>query len=533
MPVDLPSLATALLREPDTIHVYTDDLPPMQLMRAGGGRWHSAVLELRIRVSGPTLHVTLEDSMVAVTGIDLSWNHATPSTALVLADAIERGYGDFAWKPLDAQRDLPWYFLVNHAGITHGAGVRTDAHSVARWRLSGTAVTLRLDTTCGGRGVTPPASPLELASVAARDGARIETAFESAEHLCGMLSLDTPPADRLGPVVGINDWYYSYGTSTADTILRDATTLMDLCCPTKIKPWVVIDDGWQAPHAPPFNGGPWHAGKSTFVDLAGLAAKVRALGARPAIWYRPLLTSAEVPELYLHPASRGSNNPSRTLDPSVPEVLDLIAGDLRRFREWGFEGVKYDFTTFDTTGRWGFQMADGVCAPGWAFADESKTTAMILRELYRTIRSAADDLMLIGCNTVNHLAIGAVDIARTGDDVSGRDFATTLKMGVNSLAYRMPQQGRFFAADADCVPVTQAVPWRQTREWLELVANSGTPLFASIAPDALGIEQRAALREAFTVASTITTRAEPLDWISNPTPNLWKIDGTARSFNWK
>jgi len=63
-------------------------------------------------------------------------------------------------------------------------------------------------------------------------------------------------------------------------------------------------------------------------------------------------------------------------------------------------------------------------------------------------------------------------------------------MGVNTLAFRMAQHNRFFAADADCVPLTGGIPWELTRQWLDLVARSGTALFVSVDPAAITAEQR-------------------------------------------
>jgi alpha-galactosidase len=58
-------------------------------------------------------------------------------------------------------------------------------------------------------------------------------------------------------------------------------------------------------------------------------------------------------------------------------------------------------------------------------------------------------------------------------------------MGVNTLAFRGAQHGAFYVADADCVGVTNAVPWVYNRQWPDLLAR-GTMLFVSLAPDALG-----------------------------------------------
>ena len=55
-------------------------------------------------------------------------------------------------------------------------------------------------------------------------------------------------------------------------------------------------------------------------------------------------------------------------------------------------------------------------------------------------------------------------------------------MGVNTLAFRLPQHNRFFAVDADCVPCTPQTPWELNQRFLDLVARSGTALFVSVDP---------------------------------------------------
>ena len=103
---------------------------------------------------------------------------------------------------------------------------------------------------------------------------------------------------------------------------------------------------------------------------------------------------------------------------------------------------------------------------------------------------AAGDALVIGCNTGAICRRDVFEICRIGDDTSGTEWARTRKMGVNTLAFRGAQHGAFYVADADCVGVTNAVPWAMNRQWLDLLSRSGTMLFVSLAPDALGAEQR-------------------------------------------
>ncbi len=92
----------------------------------------------------------------------------------------------------------------------------------------------------------------------------------------------------------------------------------------------------------------------------------------------------------------------------------------------------------------GFDMKDSITSPNWNFNDRTKTTAEIALDLYRAIRQAAGDgIYVIGCNTLSHLSAGIFELCRIGDDTSGREWDRTRKMGVNTLAFRLPQHNKF------------------------------------------------------------------------------------------
>jgi alpha-galactosidase len=194
--------------------------------------------------------------------------------------------------------------------------------------------------------------------------------------------------------------------------------------------------------------------------------------------------------------------------------------------------VKHDYSTYDIFGKWGFQMEQDVTTPGWRFRDNTRTTAEIILGLYEAIREAGGDMYLIGCNTLSHLSAGLFELSRVGDDTSGKEWARTRKMGINTLGFRMIQHDLFYAADGDCVAVTKDVPWDKTVQWMQLVAGAGTPLFISAQPEVVGPAQRAAIRECFATAARPLPAGEPLDWLTNPQPARWKLDGKIREFDW-
>lgn len=204
-----------------------------------------------------------------------------------------------------------------------------------------------------------------------------------------------------------------------------------------------------------------------------------------------------------------------------------------RLEGWGYELIKQDFSTFDLLGRWGFQMGAQVTDEGWSFADGSKTTAMVIQDLYAAMRAGVrDETLLMGCNTMPHLSAGVFELSRTGDDTSGRFWERTRLMGVNTLAFRMLQHDVFQSCDADCVGLTREVPWAKNAQWLDLLARSGTPLFVSAAPEAVGPAQDAALREAFRRASLPHAPAEPLDWMETTCPARWRTDEGEIEYDW-
>ena len=124
------------------------------------------------------------------------------------------------------------------------------------------------------------------------------------------------------------------------------------------------------------------------------------------------------------------------------------------------------------------------------------------------------------------------EICRIGDDTSGAEWARTRKMGVNTLAFRGAQHGAFYAADPDCVGVTNAIPWALNRQWLGLVARSGTMLFVSLAPDALGAAQRRDLRTALALAARPQPLGEPLDWQQTICPTRWRLMSEEHTYDW-
>ena len=479
-----------------------------------------------------SLRVVVDAPAIAPTYVLVRWNDALPDGARILGDHWERGYGDLEWRGAVAERVLPWYALIHDEarGETRGVGVETGAGSLASWRVDETGITLVLDIRCGGGGVRLGGRRLQAATVrqlASRPG---ETPFAFAGRFCRTLC----PAPRLPalPVYGGNDWYSRYGAISAKSVRQDSALIRELSPSTDNAPSYVIDAGWYPMDK--HDGGVYHCGNDRFPDMPGLAEWLRGIGVRPGIWIRPLLTTQDAPAAWRfesrHPLA---GSPGVFLDPSVPEVLARVREDVARLHEWGYGLIKHDFTTWDILGRWGSEMGGQLTKRGWTFADQGRTTAEIVRNLYAVIREGAGDAQLIGCNTVGHLGAGLFELQRTGDDTSGREWERTRKMGVNTLGFRMAQHGAFFYADADCVGLRTEIPWEQNKQWLDLLARSGTALFVSAHPDATGREQQTALREAFARAAVSAAPAEPLDWMETTCPRRWRCGEETHTYDWQ
>jgi alpha-galactosidase len=512
---------------------------PRSAKARGPATWELDSTRLSL-IQQPNGRVKIDvESAVELKEIILRWDVPFPAGSRFLGDAWERSYGDLEWRGATPHRLMPWYFLASNEQETAGYGVETGASALACWQVDATGVILRLDVRCGGNGVRLGSRTLHAATLVQRLPIEGETSFIAARALCAALC--PKPLLPQEPCVGHNDWYWLYGKNSEALILEATSRFLELY-PTdaKVRPWSVIDDGWQQPlNAPGLfcNGGPWREGNSLFPDMAALAQKIKSLGARPGIWMRPLKTREEVPDSWkIRCPKPNVEEGGYTLDPSVPEVLEQVGTDIARLRNWGYELIKHDFSTFDITSRWGFEMSRNAAdfAPeGWSFADPTRTTAEIVTALFQTIRTAAGpDTLVIGCNTISHLSAGLFEAQRIGDDTSALNWDRTRRMGINTLAFRLPQHGTFYAADADCVPVSPHIPQRLTDQWLDLVARSGTPLFLSIDPKACPAPQKETIRRALSQAVHPLPPAQPLDWFDTAVPSHWKLQGEETVFDW-
>jgi alpha-galactosidase len=520
--------------------------PPDLVAHVAGGRstpltgtpeaWSSQDLSVQCVPTNGALRLSVTAAVTPIERLVLRWREPFPANTRFLGDHWERGYGDLEWRALVPERVMPWYFLATGAGGTSGFGVRVQPAAFCSWTVDEAGFSLWLDLRNGGTGVELRGRTLNAAEVVFRAAQPAETPFQAAGALCRQLCATPRLADH--PVYGSNNWYYAYGVSSHGQILEDARILADLAPATANRPYLVIDAGWQARSGNDCYdaccGAPWDRGNAKFPDMPGLAAAMKSAGTRPGLWLRPLAADPETPENLLLPVERATDSSAKIkiLDPSQPENLARIRADFRRAHDWGYALIKHDWSSCDILGRWGFQFGAALTNDGWHFHDRTRTTAEITLALFAALREGAADSVVIGCNTFSHLAAGFFEVQRTGDDTSGRVWERTRKMGINTLAFRMSQHEAFYAADADCVGLTLDVPWNLNRQWLDLLARSGTPLFVSADPKAMGREQRDAVKAAFVAAAAPQPAAEPLDWMGSTCPSSWKIGNDCVRYDW-
>ena len=209
----------------------------------------------------------------------------------------------------------------------------------------------------GGNGVVLGQRTLKAATIRVVAGAREQGTFAVAKSLCTVLAEDAVvPATRGGlslrAIYGSNDWYYAYGRNTQEGILRDADLMRSLAPSGEVKPFTVVDDGYQD--------------VARFPSMARLAEEIRGRGVVPGVWIRPLRAAENTPEGLLLPAGRWRARAGETAppayDPTIPEGMKAVTDVAAEARGWGYELIKHDFTTFELLGQWGSQMGGFACA---------------------------------------------------------------------------------------------------------------------------------------------------------------------------
>ena len=265
--------------------------------------------------------------------------------------------------------------------------------------------------------------------------------------------------------------------------------------------------------------------------MAKTADNIQKKGAKPGIWFRPLLTLGEIPdEARLAAAKTGG----QLLDPSHPFTLARVRRDAATIRGWGYQLIKHDFTSFDSLGvgsltsdKHGVEMFQ----KNWKMYDRTKTTATVLKNLYRAIQDGAGEADVIGCNVVGHLAAGIHSSCRVGGDTSGRSWEISVRNGVNSMM-RLPLNDTFYRADPDCAAFTERVDADANLDFLEMCAITGVTTLASVTPGILTAEQMERIRRIYRIADRDEKRLGIVNFEKTATPETFSDGEETRTFDW-
>ncbi len=523
----MSSYFTDILNSSPLCEVIIDDGKDGKLIKVSTDGTPTDSVAVSLESTNDGVKVSLSAGETPISYVLLRYKVEFPAGTLLFGDEWERGYGTMHWGGIHPEHRMPWYFAVydRNARILRGYGVKVRPHSMCVWSADGAGITLCLDVRSRGRGVILGDRKLEAAEIVSAEYKDTD-AFSALSKFCHLMSQS--PRLPQKPVYGFNNWYYAYGNSSREDILTDSKLLAELTEGLENRPYMAIDDGWEIYD----NGvGMWSGGNKSYGDMAKLASDMENIGVIPGIWVRPLKENDGVVPDEWYVTHHGSE---RYLDPTIPEVLEKVKSDIRKVRSWGYRLIKHDFTSYDLFGIWGKDMGYSVTRFNDSFKDRSITSAEAVINLYTAIREAADDAVIIGCNTFSHLSAGLFELCRVGDDTSGRAWERTRRMGVNSMAFRLPQNGAFYMNDADCVGhiSRDLIPWELNSKWLKLVAESGSPLFVSCDPKTADEEIKNALKAAFAINSKQTDSMQPLDWLDNSCPREWLINGEKMTFDW-
>lgn len=501
-----------ILRKPDDIKVVCE------------GENNDA--EVRTVIEGRKLLVYLKANASLPKYICARWNYRADKPVKIMGDKWERSYGDMEWHSLNGEIFMPWYFLMSDGKETVGCGVMVQPNSFVSFQCDASGITAWFDVRCGGVGVRLNGREILAGTVVCESYSGMSE-FQAAREFCKVMS--SKPILPKEPVYGSNNWYYAYGKFTKADLTEDAKLISELTKECENRPYMVIDDGWEIGRT----GGPWTP-KDEFADMAAITKEFKEIGVKPGIWFRPLHDEEleeKHPDWRMHAGAEG--RALKYLDPSHPEVKKYLTDLISKIKGWGFELIKHDFSTYDMFGYFGDYL-NGKISPSdeLYFYDRTKTSAEIVLDFYRLIRKAAGDMVIIGCNTVSHLCAGLVEINRIGDDTSGREWSRTRAYGVNTLAFRLCQNKAFYMVDADCVGILDDnIPWKLNKQWLDLLANSGSPLFVSMKPASLNDEMKRDIAAAMRKNAIQNSSAEPLDWTYNNQPQEWLINNEHRSYD--
>lgn len=509
-----------IIRTPDDIKIQTEKSP---FRFEEKGEKNDTHAEVKCDIVDDVLNINLYPNGDAVKYVRLRFDGDISDVKSILGDSLVRSQtDDVVWHSFLPHQEMPWYFYTNDGEFLHSYGVKCGCNSFAFWFADAFGITLLLDVRNGSGGIN--CEKLLCAQVVCRKGISGENMYKAAHEFCKKMC-DKPNLPKTA-VYGLNNWYWAYGAIEEKVVLQEAEYLGKLTKGFKNRPFMTIDDGWQIAHAKgKYNGGPWNLSNENFNSMQATAEKIHGFDCRAGIWVRLLLTMSHLPNEAVYDSPYKPTG--IVMDPTHEFSKQKIYDDVKMLSSWGYDMIKHDFSFFDL---FGATLSNKM--PNH-FYDKTKTNAQIVKDFYTLIQQAAGNTLVMGCNTVNHLAAGIHQIQRSGNDTSGRHFEFTRRYGVHSMM-RAPQNNAFFKTDPDCAAFTEKVSKKLNFNFLEMAAITGSATFASVTPGILNTAEEKQLQQIFEIADTIKPEnyATICDWANTAVPSKFEYDGKNYNYNW-
>ena len=470
----------------------------------------------------PSIKVFVTSEKTPIRSLKLVWQREIGAYCRFTGDEWGASNGTSQWRGMDPQRIFPWYVLVRANEETIAMGVMTQCASFASWNLNPSQVTLSLDLRNGSNGVCLNGRVLEATTILYCRYER--TPFAAARKFCKILSpLAITPSL---PVYGFLSRPHAGQPFGAAQILKECTELSILSNNLQNRPFQIVDCGWQTEDINSnASCGPWTTPSKRFGDMADLADKIRRQGIRPGLSMRLLCDRSDT-----LPAEWHIEGKSDILDPSQPQVLEYIQGNVRQAADWGYELFRHIGSTTDClNGVFNSQYA----RERWHFADQSKTNAEILMDFYHAIKSAMGDMFIYGEDVIGHLGAGLLHLNRASMDAPENDWQRNRHNRINTLAFRICQNENFFTIDPGPLDLGANQKWQDLRQLAELTSLSGSAFIVSIdtqkpLPPACAKD----LARDFLNASFGSYQLYSQDWLTNTCPEEWSLDGETRKYHW-
>ena len=517
----------SLLRQPDFVYGATDST----ILRFEEDVQETCPVKYEYKVENGVGKVIVYPSGEPVKYLKFRFSGDMTSISSVLNDRWERSgiHAYIEWRSIMPNRVLPWYFVAVGGNKTACYGVKTGANCFAFFQIDTHGVTLFMNLRNGNLG-TDLQEPIVACEVVELFEENQDVYF-TTQRFCKKMC-DNPVLPK-EPIFGFNNWYWAYGNIDYDCVIEEAKSVVECAKGCKNRPYMIVDDGWQKNRKGEMGsyiGGPWEPNEK-FKDMKKLCDDVHKIGAKIGVWFRPLLTIDDIPEEMQFAKESGGI----IMDPSHPETLKKVYEDAKKIRSWGFDLIKHDFTSIDVLGYIVHEKHDLLTLENREkpFYDRTKTTAQILKNLYKVIQEGAGDADVITCNVVGHLSAGISSIHRVGNDTSGMAWEWTRLDGVNSVM-RLPQNYTFFNVDPDCAAFTEKVKNYINFDYLEMCAVTGMTTLASVTPKLFGEKEKAELNRIFRIADENKSRFYIKDYLTNSNPEIFaSIDGKeVKKFDW-